>query len=166
MRRSVYGNRFPRFPADEGGRFININSIKIWHHKRGDSLLKCDLCWDDYAGRPSPDCANCINGYLEDIRPKRGYVATIQPYGNFGAGVQTFKSGGIHERVSAYIYMDFLHGRDVDMGDRLVYDNKGFVQEVTIMNKQPQVASGGEISMFVFECASPMDKDVTTSVRA
>jgi len=160
MRRSVYGNRFPRFPADEGGRFININSIKIWHHKRGSALLKCPDCWD------SQDCPTCINGYLEDIRPKRGYVATIQPYGNFGAGVQTFKSGGIHERVSAYIYMDFLHGRDVDMGDRLVYDNKGFVQEVTIMNKQPQVASGGEISMFVFECASPMDKDVTTAVRA
>lgn len=163
MRKAVYGQRTPRFHSDEGARYININSVAIYHHKRS-SVLKHQECWDEYSGRPSPNCTKCINGFLEDIRPKRGYVATIQPYGNFGAGVQTFKSGGMHERVSAYIYMDFLNGRDVDMGDRLVYDNKGFKQEVTIMNKQPQVASGGEISMFVFECASPMDKDVTPRV--
>lgn len=163
MRRAVYGQRTPRFHSDEGARYININSISIHHHKR-DSTLKCDVCWDDYSGRPSPNCTICINGYIEDVRPKRGYVATIQPYGNFGAGLQTFKTGGYHVRVSAYIYMDFLNGREVSFGDRLVYDNKGFKQEVTVMNKQPQVASGGEISMFVFECASPMDKDVTPEV--
>lgn len=165
MRKGILGVRYPRFHSDEGARFINMHSITIYHHKRGSTLLKCEFCWDDYAGRPSPNCTECINGYLEDIRSIRGYVATIQPYGNFGAGLQTFKSGGYHERVSAYIYMDFLNGRTVDFGDRLVYDNKGFVQEVTVMNKQPQVAPGGEISMFVFECASPMDKDVTAVVR-
>jgi len=163
MRRAVYGQRHPRFHSDEGARFININSITIWHHKR-DGTLKCPLCWDEYSGRPSPNCTNCIDGFLEDIRRKRGYIATIQPYGNFGQGMTTFKAGGFHERVSAYVYMDFLNGRDVDFGDRLVYDNKGFKQEVSVMNKQPQVASGGEISMYVFECASPMDKEVSGAV--
>jgi hypothetical protein len=163
VRRAIYGQRFPRFHSDEGARFININGITISHHKRG-SGLKCPLCWDDYSGRPSPNCTNCIDGYLEDIRKKRGYIATIQPYGNFGVGLQSFKSGGQHVRIAAYIYMDFLNGRGVEFGDRLVYDQKGFKQEVTVMNKQPQMTSGGEISMFVFECASPMDKDVTPVV--
>ncbi len=163
MRRAVSGQRHPRFHSDEGARFININGITIFHHKR-DATLKCPDCWDEYSGRPSPNCPNCINGFLEQISRKRGYVATIQPYGNFGAGLQTFKTGGFHVRVSAYIYMDFLNGRTVEFGDRLVYDQKGFKQEVTVMNKQPQMASGGEISMIVFECASPMDKDVTPVV--
>lgn len=163
MKRAIYGQRHPRFPSDEGARFININSINIWHHKRG-SLEKHTECWDEYSKRPSPNCDVCIDGYLEDIRRKRGYVATTQPYGNAGQSLQTYKAGGFHLRVSAYIYMDFLNGRDVEPGDRFVYDQKGFVQEVTIMNKQPQMSSGGEIAMFVFECASPMDKDVTDVV--
>lgn len=164
MRRAVYGQRHPRFHSDEGARFININGINIWHHKRGDKLLKCSVCWDDYSGRPSPNCSNCIDGYVPDKRRKRGYVATIQPYGNFGSGLQSFKVGGQHVRVSAYVYMDFLNGRDVENGDRLVYDNKGYTQEIVVMNKQPQIASGGEVSMFVFECASAMNKDVMEAV--
>ncbi len=164
MRRAIYGQRHPRFHSDEGARFININAISISHHKRGDTLLKCPSCWDEYSGRPSPSCTECIDGYLQDIRPKRGYVDTTQAYGNFGVGIQSYKTGGRHTRISAYVYMDFLNGRDVNFGDRFVYDNKGFIQEVVVMNAQPQVASGGEISMFIFECASPMDKDVTAAV--
>lgn len=165
MRRAIHGQRFPRFVGDEAARFLQMNGIAIKHHKKQSEELKCPLCWDEYEGRPSAACDNCINGYLKDIRSKRGYVATIQSNGNFGIARTTFKAGGQHERVSSYIYMDFLNGRGVDIGDSLVYNNKGFKQQVTVLNKQPQVSSGGEISMFVFECATPMDKDVQGMVN-
>lgn len=160
MRRAIHGQRFPRFVGDEGARFLQMISMPIKHHKKQSEELKCPVCWDEYEGRPSSNCTECINGYLPDIRNKRGYMATIQSNGNFGIALSTFKAGGQHERVSTYIYMDYLNGRDVDIGDNLVYFNKEFKQQVAVLNKQPQVTSGGEISMFVFECATPMDKDL------
>lgn len=160
MKRSINGQRFPRFTGDEAARYIQINSVPIEHHKR-NSKTKCTVCWDYYEKRPSFNHTACINGFNYDIRRKRGYVSTTQPYGNFGNSIQTFKSGGTNIRISAYIYMDFMNGRDIEFGDRLVFNLKNtFKQEVVVMNIQPQLGGGGEVLLYLFECASAMDKDV------
>ncbi len=166
MRRAVYGQRHPRFHADEAGRFIQINSIPIEHHKR-NSVTKCTICWDEYSQRPSPNCTSCINGFLPDIRRKTAYISSTQPYGNFGNSIQTFKVGGTNIRISSYVYMDFLNGRDVEFGDRLVYSlkNGAFNEEIVVMNIQPQIFSGGELGLYLMECASGMDKDVREAIK-
>jgi hypothetical protein len=57
--------------------------------------------------------------------------------------------------------MDFMNGRDIEFGDRLVFNLKNtFKQEVVVMNIQPQLGGGGEVLLYLFECASAMDKDV------
>jgi Fe-S-cluster-containing dehydrogenase component len=141
--------------------------MTIWHQKRSVET-KCTECWDELGGAYSPACVICSgSGYSvtgENLSPKSAYVAFTQPFGNFGTAAQTFKAGGQHERMSAYVYMDFLTGRDVDAGDRLVINMKGYRQELSVMNAQPQLGSGGEVMMFLFECASPINKSLEETV--
>jgi hypothetical protein len=157
MRGSIRGQRIPKFLADEAARFIATSAVKIIHHKRSTSK-KCPDCWDYYAKRPSKACANCIEGFVIEKIPKRGLVSYSQPYGNFGNAAQTFKAGGMNYRLSAYVYMDFLNGRDIAAGDHLVIFQSNEEDQVVVMNIQRQVAVGGATQLFLFETASPMEK--------
>lgn len=162
-RRGWHGRRTPRWHADEAGRFIDMHGMVIYHQKRNVET-KCTECWDELGGAYSPACTVCGgSGYSivdNNLGEKKAYVAFIQPFGNFGSAAQTFKAGGQHERMSAYVYMDFLTGKDVDAGDRLIINMKGYRQELSIMNAQPQLGSGGEVMAFVYECASPINKSL------
>jgi hypothetical protein len=159
MKRGFFGQRFPRWHADEFARFINAHGLTIMHQKK-DGDTQCTECWD--YGSYAPNCTVCGgSGYQITVKRKKGYVAFTQPYGNFGNAAQTFKAGGMHERMSAYVYMDERSGKDVDAGDRLVVNfNNGYRQELVVMNSQPQLASSGVIIGYVYETASPINKNL------
>ncbi len=163
MRRGWHGRRTNKWHGDEGARFIDMHGFTIQHQKR-DEETKCTECWDELGGAYSPACEECMGtGYTTSIdnpRDKKAFVAFTQPYGNFGNAGMTFKAGGQHERMSAYVYFDDLTGSDVDAGDRLIVNVKSYRQELVVMNVQPQISSGGENMMWVCECASPINKSL------
>ena len=161
MRRDgLFGARFPHFSSDEAARYIQAHGQEIFHQRRTEET-QCPQCWSEYGGTPSATCNDCQGtGYLVDKRRKNGLLSATQPFGNFGNATQSFKAGGRHIRESVYIYMDVETGEEVVEGDRFFIEfGQSFSQEYSIMNKQPTMLSSGVIGLWLFECASPINKN-------